>query len=85
MDPMAVPEILSNMSDSQAITYCACTSAEAWRYCLKETLHCFPTGCARSKPQFQNTFSATVTLKSRLSLVVRVNVVLNRTVVVDSD
>ena len=35
-------------ADSQASTYCACTPAEAWRYCLKGTLHCFPTGCART-------------------------------------
>ena len=65
MDPMAVPEILFNMSDadSQARTYFAFTPAEAWRYCLKGTLlHFFLTGCARSKPQFQNTSSATVTL-----------------------
>ena len=50
IDPMAVPEILSNMSDadSQASTYCACTPTEASRYCLKGTLHCFPTGCART-------------------------------------
>ena len=50
MDPMAVPEILSNMSDadSQASTYRACTLTEAWRYCFKGALHCIPSGCART-------------------------------------
>ena len=55
MDPMCVPEELSGMSDAEQMLIARlaptvhvgpCTYFEAWRYCFKGTLYCFPSGCA---------------------------------------
>ena len=54
MDPMAVPEILSNMSDAEQMLIARLAPTvhvhllKHGGIAPKEHLHCFPTGCART-------------------------------------